>query len=239
MNNNLVKVTLHGQLGEAVGAKDWDLAVSSVSQAIRAIEMNTKKLYKHLLEKDKENIKYDVVINGRTFVPEKKLDINDPKTILESELMIKNKNLRTLDIVPVFEGDDSKVLGIILIIVGIILIIVSWGSSSKLVALGIMLVAAGAFSLLARPPPFGDFREIEQGGKTSYLFSGPANVTGEGGPVPLGYGELIVGSQVISAAYVTRDFSTQDTSFYLTNEYGKLLITPPEFRPYTRGGARI
>ena len=35
----------------------------------------------------------------------------------------------------------------------------------------------------------------------SYLFSGPVNVLNEGGPVPIGYGRLIVGSQVIMSAY--------------------------------------
>ena len=47
-----------------------------------------------------------------------------------------------------------------------------------------------------------DFRG---GGKQSYLFNGPINVTNEGGPVPVGYGRLIVGSQVTYASYeVTR-----------------------------------
>ena len=37
----------------------------------------------------------------------------------------------------------------------------------------------------------------------SYLFSGPVNVINEGGPVPIGYGRLIVGSQVIMSTYGT------------------------------------
>ena len=56
-----------------------------------------------------------------------------------------------------------------------------------------------------------------------YLFSGPANIIGGGGPVPVGYGRAIIGSQVVSSAYVVRDFSTADTSVILRDEYGDLV----------------
>ncbi len=56
---------------------------------------------------------------------------------------------------------------------------------------------------MSSPPKFEDFREIDGStGRTSYLFNGPENTTQEGGPVPVGYGQLIIGSQVISASYV-------------------------------------
>ena len=54
------------------------------------------------------------------------------------------------------------------------------------------------------------------------LFAGPQNIVGEGGPVPVGYGRLVVGSQVISASYVIRDFNTENTSEYLRDDYGNL-----------------
>ena len=38
----------------------------------------------------------------------------------------------------------------------------------------------------------------------SYLFNGPVNIINEGGPVPIGYGRLIVGSQTIMSAYDVR-----------------------------------
>ena len=54
---------------------------------------------------------------------------------------------------------------------------------------------------MAKPPKFDDFREIEEGKKkVSYLFDGPTNAANEGGPVPVGYGRLIVGSQVIQTS---------------------------------------
>lgn len=224
MASKLVQITLHGKLGEAVG-KDWSLCAKNLSECLRFIEMNTKKLYKTLYDFDKENIRYQVIVNGRKCSFDKEMTLDNPQDIMDSELMINYKDLETVDIVPVFEGADSDffqaLLGVILIVVGVI---VGWtGVGVALVGAGLTLLASGVVGLLSKPPKFEDFREIEQGGKSSYLFSGPANIIGEGGPVPVGYGRAVIGSQVISAAYVILDFSTTDTSLILRNEYGDLI----------------
>ena len=52
---------------------------------------------------------------------------------------------------------------------------------------GFGLLAGGVSMLLAKPPKFDDFREIEGTKKsTSYLFGGPTNTANEGGPVAVG-----------------------------------------------------
>jgi predicted phage tail protein len=220
--NNLVKFKLHGNMWDI--PTDWEFKADNLSKCIKLLEMNTKKFYKSLYELDKKNIKYEVIINGRKFKSEKELTLNNLEDVYNSELMMKYEDLETVDIVPVFEGANSDVfqaiLGVILIVVGVI---IGWtGVGVVLVGAGLTLLASGVVGLLTKPPKFEDFREIEQGGKTSYLFSGPANIIGEGGPVPVGYGRLIVGSQVVSAAYVVRDFSTADSSIILRDEYGNL-----------------
>lgn len=221
MNKKIVNVHLHGCLGEQVG-ESWNLAVKSLSEAIRFIEMNGKKLYKTLYNFDKRGIHYEVIINGRKFKSDKELKTLDD--VKNSELCMTYKDLETVDIVPVLEGADSDifqtVLGAILIIVGIALS--GTGFGVVLISVGLTLLASGVIGLLTKPPKFDDFREIEQGGRTSYLFAGPQNIVGEGGPVPVGYGRLIVGSQVVSAAYVIRDFNVADTSSYIRDEYGNL-----------------
>ena len=93
------------------------------------------------------------------------------------------------------EGSGNKVMGVIMTVVGVVLI------ASGQVAAGLALLSAGASVLLSKPPKFDDFREIEEGKKkVSYLFDGPTNAANEGGPVPVGYGRLIVGSQVIQTS---------------------------------------
>lgn len=215
---NIVKVKLHGILGLSVG-KDWNISVNSVGEAMRAIEILSKrKLFKFLSHNDKKGIKYKVLINGRNFESEEELDIKKPSTILNSELAMNFKNLETIDIVPILEGSNASIgsiiLGVVLIVVGIVLIIGSAGAGSPLGAAliigGLGLIGAGVINLLTSPPKFDDFRQIaNSGGKVSYLFNGPENVTREGGPVPVGYGRLLVGSHVISASY---DIKTQDAN---------------------------
>tara|TARA_R110002074_G_scaffold389943_1_gene573563 strand:+ start:861 stop:1094 length:234 start_codon:yes stop_codon:yes gene_type:complete len=60
----------------------------------------------------------------------------------------------------------------------------------------------GMSNLLAEPPDFEDFREIQQTHKKeSYLFSGPINTYNPGGPVPVGYGRVMVGSLAIAYSH--------------------------------------
>lgn len=205
-----VNIKLHGHLGEAIGS-EWKLHVLNLSEAMRAIEILSKRrLYKYLMENDKKGAKYRVLINGKDFKTEKSLNAyetqEDIQHIRESELCLSSLTLKTIDIVPVIEGADAIVniiLGIILIVIGIILWATPFGV--PLILAGIGLIASGIVALLMEPPTFQDTRDIQGGGTSSYIFQGPQNTIREGGPVPLGYGELIVGSQVISASYSITD----------------------------------
>lgn len=216
--NKLVKLKLHGNCWDKIPT-DWEFKAKSLSRCIQLLEMNCKKFYKTLYLNDQKNLKYEVIINGRKFKSDKELKTLED--IQNSELCMTYKDLETVDIVPVLEGADSDIfqalLGIVLIIAGIFI-----PGAQALVFVGLTLLASGVIGLLTKPPKFEDFREIEQGGRTSYLFAGPQNIIGEGGPVPVGYGRLVVGSQVVSAAYVIRDFNVADTSSYIRDEYGNL-----------------
>tara|TARA_Y100000361_G_scaffold21675_1_gene16875 strand:- start:2884 stop:3513 length:630 start_codon:yes stop_codon:yes gene_type:complete len=190
---NLTKVNFHGNLGKRLGKNSWKLAVSSVKEAFHAVNILTeRKLSKVLLEDHEKRLKYQVKINNKP-IDSSNFDINDLSTILNSELCINTK-IEKIDIIPLLEGSGNKVMGAIVAIVGIILIPVTGGAS-------LALVAAGLSVMMAKPPKFDDFREIEEGKKkVSYLFDGPTNAANEGGPVPIGYGRLLVGSQVIQTS---------------------------------------
>ena len=212
--DNLTHITLHGSLGESVGTT-WKLAVESVGEAMRAIQCNSYgRFYRHLLEKDKEGIKYQLLINKRPYISAEPLSKENIHNIVNSELVMKNNNLRSIDIVPVIVGADEGTLGVIfgivLIIVGAILTFTGAGSplGVPIMMAGLGLLAAGVSVLLSSPPKFEDFREIDGStGKTSYLFNGPQNTTNECWPVPVGYGQLLCGSQVVSASYVISDYT--------------------------------
>ena len=56
MNDKLTTIKLHGALGEKVGRDVWKFSVSTVGEAIRAIESQSKKLFASLIEYEKQNI---------------------------------------------------------------------------------------------------------------------------------------------------------------------------------------
>ena len=230
----MVNVEIHGILSEKIGKNKWNLAVSSVSEALRAIETNTKIFYKTLYELDKENVRYRVLINKRDFKVLKNPEEikNDFDKVIHSNLMtsFEEGELKTIDIIPVLEGafGGGGFFSIIAIVVGVALAFTGIGLAvagvgfgllaSTLVVAGIGLAAVGFLSLLSSPPPFvapefsaPDVAGPKGGGGKSFLFDGPTNTAGEGGPVPIGYGRLLVGSKTISASYSTT-YVTNSTS---------------------------
>ena len=219
----LTNIRFYGQLGKEIGA-EWNLAVKSVSEAIRAINvLSGKKLFKFLFENERKGLKYQILINGREFEPASDFSVDNVDSIRNSELVIGSDNLRSIEIIPVLEGaiigailygtgaidlnTFTIIIGTVLIVIGIVLE-VAYGSGTFLIIAGLGLVAAGVINLLTTPPRFEDFREVK-GSAVSYLFNGPQNTTREGGPVPVGYGRLIIGSQTIAASY---NITYRDTS---------------------------
>lgn len=227
----MVKIELHGILGEKMKKNLWKLSVFSVSEAVRAIECNTGIFYKTLYNLDKENIKYRILINGqdfKIFKSEEEIK-NDFEKVINSNLFTKfnSKDLSTIDIIPVLEGDGGGgggkgggfkgvfgiVFGVALAFTGIGLIFLAPTFAFLglgLVVGGLGIAATGFLGLMSSPPPFvaPEFQRPDVasprdpgGGGRSYLFNGPSNSVGEGGPVPIGYGRLVVGSKTISATF--------------------------------------
>jgi len=193
---NLTKVKFHGNLAEELGQEEWDIKIDSVSEAMHAVDvMSKRKLSRAIVENEKQNIKYRVLVNGKEFLSK---SINTAEEAIDSELFIKKK-METIDIVPVLEGagDDAKDMA--LVVGGALMIGAGFMMGSPmLVQLGLFAVMTGMANLLAEPPEFEDFREIQQVNKReSYLFGGPVNTYNPGGPVPVGYGRIMVGSLAV------------------------------------------
>jgi len=236
----MVKIELHGILAEKLNKSNWNLAVNSVSEAIRAIEANTEIFYKNLYELDKKNIKYRILINKKdfkVFKPEEDIK-NDFDKVINSNLLtsFEEEVLESIDIIPVLEGSfgGGGFFQIIPVVLGIALIFTGVGIAASagvfgllaasLVVAGIGLAAVGFLALLSSPPPFvaPEFNApgvagSKGGGGKSYLFDGPTNTAGEGGPIPIGYGRLLIGSKTISATYVTSYLENADNTTTRTN----------------------
>ena len=200
--SQLVEINLHGEIWDEMPKKNWKLAVKSVGEMIHAVNVLTKnKLFSNFLKNDQKNIKYEILINKNPCLFAETPDANKPETLLNSELAINYPNLQTIDIVPVIEGADADIG---MIIAGVVLIAASFfvpGAffPAAMIMGGLGLIAAGVINLLSTPPKLEDFKGASKRG--AYLFDGPENTVGEGGPVPLVYGQLLVGSQTIATTY--------------------------------------
>lgn len=201
----MIKLRLFKELGDFCGGKEWNLNVTSAKGAIEALNILTdNKFARYFIQNNKLYSKYRVLINERDFyAPVNEINENNYDMINQSELVMKKKDIKTVDIVPFIENSDSRILAGIVIAIGIVLLFVPGGAP-----IGIGLIAAGAVIFLTKPPAFANFRNIDKAGNESYLFGGPINIIGEGGPVPVGYGRVLVGSQVISSAFKIVDYQT-------------------------------
>jgi predicted phage tail protein len=233
-------------MAEHVGRENWNLKVNSIKEALRAIQVLSKgKLLKYLIGAAEKSIEYKILVNKREMVAAEDIFLEKPESIFNSELVMINERLETLDIVPIIKGaggggGNSSTKGILAIVLAVILIASGIGAaggvsflgmagaaggtgatvlSGALIAAGIGLAVTGITLLMMSPPKFDDFRKIDGGGgKPNYLFDGPSNILGEGGPVPVGYGRMRIGSQTVEISMNNVELDVKSTAKDIKNE---------------------
>ena len=112
----MVKVKLHGNLGQEIG-EEWDLNVSSVAEAFRAIEVNTNKLTKTFISQSEKNAKYEILINHRPlWIPNAQELPTEYQQVSKKHFEMMNQSeifmdfggqLKTIDIIPILEGSGG------------------------------------------------------------------------------------------------------------------------------------
>lgn len=189
--SDLKTIKLTGKLGRRFG-RTHQLAVESPAEAVRALCTLFKGFRSAVEEQGSE---YRVLVNDNP--------INDA----EKELHMQGGKVYT--IAPVTRGNKS---GFGQILAGIALIALSfvpglnvaiWAGAtatyaSVAFAMGVSMVLGGVVQLLTPIPKMGGPREDDKNTPNTQ-FNGPVNTQAQGHPVPICYGELIVGSAVISA----------------------------------------
>ncbi|WP_163998688.1 tail assembly protein [Pyxidicoccus caerfyrddinensis] len=187
----LTTVVLGGPLGRRFG-RVWrlDLGVPSPAEAVRALSAVCEGFARYLVDNSEPG--FHVFIG--------KQDVG------AEELATPASGSRVITVMPALAGAKSGwfqvVLGAVLIAGGAVLSVYGFGAGTPLITMGASLVVGGVSQLLFAPPtPLAPVERPEN--QPSYTFNGPVNTLGQGHPVPLCYGELEVGSCVISAGIVT------------------------------------
>lgn len=181
----MTKVFIHGRLGEEFG-EYFELYISKPKDVLLAIDANHEGFQKRMLDLAKSGAQYSLIA--------------DNQAIGTPEEFIGKKKIKEIHIVPTLFGAG---VGALAIGIGIVSYAASFYTtylvSAILVAVAIAAISYGIQTLLAKPPSQNIAGQTGESSATSrsYLFSNRDNLTQQGGPVPLGYGRLRLGSSVI------------------------------------------
>ena len=215
----LRKVTLYGELGEKFGA-DWSLDVSNTHEIAKALEANKPGFSQFIMERE-----YHVVIGGKGVTKESQLlDHIGSKDVKIIPVVHGSKNGLGMVLIGALIVFAPYMVGLMSTAApGMLAANASFGSiwasgmgsmfgvsmagSSMFTTLalkaGMGLLLTGISSMLAPKPSKPQSNEVNNG--ESYNFNGPVNTISQGLPLPLCYGELIVGGALISASISTED----------------------------------
>lgn len=173
----LRKIKLYGALAKFVGHRVLEADVATAAEAVRFLLTNWPELEGHMAKQY-----YRVHTAGEDLTLD---DIDNPMG-------------REIQIVPVMAGAGAIgriLLGIALIAASFIPGVGALGVS-LLFSVGASLVLGGVAQLLTPTPKTS---EDEGDPRKSFSFSGIQNTTRAGVPVPVVYGEMLVGGIVVSA----------------------------------------
>jgi len=196
-SGELRPVRLYGKLGAKFG-RVHHLAVSSLSEAIRALEVILPGFRDYLIQSREMGIAFAVFYGKRN--------------LSQDELMLEGEG--DIRIAPIIRGRKDGnvfqvVLGVVLIAVaayfsgGLSLAFTSGGVWGAVATIGLSMVVGGVVGMLT-PVPKMKVQDSPEN-TPSALFNGPVNTTAQGHPVPVLYGELFIGSAVLSAGIHTKD----------------------------------
>jgi predicted phage tail protein len=180
----LIKIKLFGELATKF-TKEFSAEVRTVRDAIAALEVNFKGFREYLLNSDSMGVDFKVLI-GETW------ELCKP-----DEVFLPIPQRREICITPVVRGSGKVgriIAGVALIGLGIAGVGFLGLSAFQVGLLGGSLLLGGLFGgQTSAPDP-----ETEEA--KSYIFNGPTNTVAQGNRVPIVFGTLLVGSQVISAS---------------------------------------
>ena len=194
----LRKIKLYGKLAKFVGHRILEADVATAAEAVRFLVANWPELERHMVDQ-----------HYRVSVGTYDLDLEE---------LHHPAGQQEIKIVPVMAGAGA----VGRIIAGVALIALTLGIGAiasagvilggfmgigtvgtAFVGIGVSLVLGGVAQLLTPTPKVSTGPDTQNDPRKSYSFSGIQNTSRQGVPVPIVYGETIVGSVVISAGIDT------------------------------------
>lgn len=186
----MVTVLLYGELRRLFGRR-FVLEVRSPAEAVRALSVQLAGFRQYFACHGQDAFK--VVGHLRSHAIEYgEQDLHHPQSS------------GTLKIVPLLMGASAVgriVGGIVLAVIGAVAMAFGQAWGAYLIQAGIGMALGGVAELIARHGTPDPHAQEKPENKPSYAFDGAINTMGQGGPVSVGYGRLMIGSQVISVGF--------------------------------------
>lgn len=184
----LREIRVYGRLAKFLGRRKFMAEVTSAAEAVRFLVVNFPQLEKHMADQH-----YRVSVGDYDLTVD---ELHDPA------------GAQQIKIVPVLQGAGAVgriIAGVALLAVGFLVPGIGALGVQLLVGVGASLVLGGVAQLLTPVPkiPQGAASNTDQDPRKSYSFSGIQQTSRQGVPVPVVYGETLVGSVVISAGIDT------------------------------------
>jgi predicted phage tail protein len=213
-------IKVYGPLAKFLGRRQFKAVVNTPAEAIRFLVANFPKLKAHMADQ------YYKVCADKT-----ELDVGSHLEQLHYP-MAQTECIRIIPVIAGAGGAAAKIgIGIALVAAAFIigpavggflgigaglggatgagaagsLGLVGAGFASAIGTIGISLVLGGVAQLISPTPKISSGEDSTNDPRKSYSFSGIQNVARQGVPVPVVYGEMIVGSVTISAGINTED----------------------------------
>jgi len=196
----LRKIRVYGRLAKFLGRRVLEADVATAAEAVRFMVTNWPELEKHMADQH-----YRVTVGGYELSAE---ELHDPA------------GQQDIKIVPVLAGAGAVgriIAGVALIAVSLLFApagalaggLFTLGAQAVPIIAGIGLsLALGGVAQLLTPVPslYGSSssgKDSDKDPRKSYSFSGIQQTSRQGVPVPIVYGEILVGSVVVSSGIDT------------------------------------
>ena len=172
----MIKLTIYGRLRKFIGQSTFEIDVASPRQAFSFLINNFKGVGDHIKEQEY------CVMAGKVRITEELLDLQTESDI--KIIPVVHGELLFLGLGAAFIGAGVKI-GVTKVLGGILLNV------------GLNLALQGVQDLLFPPPTPPSFKADEQ--DPSFIFDGATNISKQGVPINVVYGETLIGSNTISA----------------------------------------
>ena len=193
------RVYLNGSISQY--GEVWETDCTNIRDIFKLIDCQTPGFRNHLVEAANAGVGYEIQRAGEF--------LENAEELL---LSLNNEDIIITEVPAGSKSGGQKILAAVVLIAVAIMLPGTLATSFQAIAAGgeglgyayatvaltmtaVNLALTGITQLLAPGP------ESDEGTPESYLFNGPTNNIAQGLPVPVAYGELIVGGAPISFSY--------------------------------------